>query len=424
MDTNVPRETFYFERGDSTGYVLMADSILQGDTSLVTNDEATRSLRTPGYPLFLAGIFSLTREPFVIVIMQILIALCTIPFIYSIGRRLTNGSVSFFATLAYILYPTIAFLNTQILAETLFMLFTTLSLWLLFVVTPTWSPRYLAAGAAAGVAILIRPSFMYVVPLLVAYIVISEHTLWRKLISGTIVAIATIAILAPWLNANQRDFGQTTLSTAGNFNILYVYIPQFLAQKSESEEGWLSIQQKFITQTREAGYEIGSHRASEYERQQIKAELSGKIVSYVIFHLERSILTFVSSGIKMVNNEFTELGKPIFSATPWLVQQVYTHGFSWELIKNNFLAFFDAALMALFAVLTPIGIAVAIWRRDKMIWGLLLILGMILVSVLLAGPNGNARYRMPIQPYIFLLAFSSIYIIYQQIKNRCSWFLK
>ena len=119
----------------------------------------------------------------------------------------------------------------------------------------------------------------------------------------------------------------------------------------------------------------------------------------------------------MVNNEFTELGYPLFSATPWLIQHIYTHGISWDVLKNNSLAMSDAAFGALATLLMPIAVTVAFIRKDPRRWTLLFIFGMILITALLAGPNGNARYRMPLQPYIFLLAFAAIAIVFHRVEK-------
>ncbi len=408
----------YYERGDSIGYVDMAKSILNNDESLLANDEMSRGLRTPGYPLFLAGAFSISENPYFIIFLQIIIALATIPLIYSIGLKLTNTKVAFVATLFYIIYPTTAFLNTQILSETLFMFFTSLSLWLLLTLRKYETLEYIAIGATAGIATLIRPSFLYIIPFIIAYILISKDNIWQRIIKAGIVAIAFFIILAPWIHANQRDFGNPALSTAGNFNILYYYIPQFLAKDIEAQHGWLTITEKLMNETKEAGYIIGSHNANEFESEQIKNQLEGKEIDYLTFHIKRSILTLVTSGVKMFNNELTEMGRPLFSATPWIIQHVYTYGISFDLIKNNLLAFTDAGLMALVTILMPICVIVGIWKRDPKIWGLLLIFSMIIITVLLAGPNGNARYRMPIQPYIFLLAISSAFIIFDFLKFK------
>ncbi len=407
----------YYERGDSAGYVDMAKSILNNDASLLANNEMSRGLRTPGYPIFLAGAFSISDSPYFIIVLQIIIAFATIPLIYSIGQKLTNTKVSFIATLCYIIYPTTAFLNTQILSETLFMFFTSLSLWLVLTLPKKETLEYIAIGTTAGIATLIRPSFLYIIPFIIAYTLISKDNIWQRIISAGIVSITFFMILAPWIHANARDYNHPSLSTAGTFNILYYYIPQFLAKDIEAQHGWLTITEKLMGETREAGYEIGSHKASTFESKQIQNELAGKKIAYLTFHLERSILTLVTSGIKMFNNELTELGRPFFSATPWLIQHIYSNGISLDLIKNNLLAFTDAGFMALVTILMPISVIVGIWRGDKQIWGLLLIFCMIIITVLLAGPNGNARYRMPIQPYIFLLSFSSLFILFQYIKN-------
>ena len=191
-----------------------------------------------------------------------------------------------------------------------------------------------------------------------------------------------------------------------------------MAQDKDAVGGWLSIQQEFIADTRKAGYEIGSHHASTYERERIQEELSGNTAAYAFFHIKRSVATFFSSGFKMVNNEFTELGRPLFSATPWLTQHIYTHGISWDVIRHNGLAMSDAAFGALTMLLMPLTVIMAFLRNSAQRWALLFIFSMILVTALLAGPNGNARYRMPLQPYIFLLAFAAIAIIYNRIKKH------
>lgn len=417
-DSGIPHTELAYERGDSMGYVAMADSINRGDSSLVLNDELTRGLRTPGYPIFLAALFSFTREPFVIIIAQIILAIVTVPFIYSIGRTLTSPRIAFWATVAFILYPTTAFLNTQILSETLFMFFSTLSVWLLLSIPKDTRLRYVAIGLATGVTILIRPIFMYMLPLFALYLLLHERTSWQKtLISCGTITIGAFLIVAPWLHANARDFGNPALSTAGNFNILYVYLPQFLAQREEAIEGWLPLAAQFMQETRATGHEPGSHRATAYESTKIHELLAEKYLSYSLFHIKRSILTLASSGLKMVNNEFSELGRPLFAATPWIVQYVYTHGISLDLIRNNAPTFGDALLSAGLAVLGPFGVLFYWMRRDPRFWGLMVLLGIIIVTALIAGPNGNARYRMPVQPYIFLLAFTAIATTWNRFRH-------
>jgi len=209
---------------DQGGYQLLARGIVA--TGAFTRypeapEFVAEALRTPGYPLFVAGVYAVAGDsPMAVVIVQAFVfaALCLVVFL--IGRELATERAAIVAAGATALYPMFPYFGALVLTE----------LWTTFVLTAgiycclaairtrrlAW---FIAAGLLVGWASLTRPGF-FLLPafLLVPAVVDAIRAPVRRqaLFGWLLCGLAFTAIMAPWFAYNYRHFGVITLSAAGD----------------------------------------------------------------------------------------------------------------------------------------------------------------------------------------------------------------
>ena len=178
------------------------------------------ALRTPGYPLFLAACQALFGERFLPVrLVQAVLGTLGVYLVYRLVDRAVPGrDAAIVAAGLAAVEPYGVGLGALILSEGLFLPLMLAGLWGLAVL---WrrgdepGPRHRAAvavgtGLVHGAAILVRPSWALIVPLLLAaWVVGAGRGRRREAIRGAaIVALATAAVMAPWWARNARVFGR------------------------------------------------------------------------------------------------------------------------------------------------------------------------------------------------------------------------
>ncbi len=182
------------------------------------------SLRTPGYPLFLAGcqlLFGVRVLP-IRLIQSALGAACVGLIALLVRRALPDrsahlGTIALIAAALVALDPFVVANSALILSEALFlplMLLAQCGLAILWESTARrpastvfWS---LLTGAASAAAILVRPSWsLYVPVMLFAWIVLSPRGARRAACGrALLVALAVAVVMSPWWVRNYRIHGR------------------------------------------------------------------------------------------------------------------------------------------------------------------------------------------------------------------------
>ncbi len=404
-----PIEHFVMTGGDSRGYVEMADSIHNNGSFEIDADPAVRGLRTPGYPLFLSGVFMFERSVDAIAYAQIFVAMLTVILIYCFGLTVFGKKIGLISSIVYIFYPMTPLMAFSGVSETLFVFFFFLLLCIIFVSKFVFWKRAILAGLVSGVLILIRPIFELIMPLFILYEVISLRSQKIILLKYLLLFITFVGLVVfPWMYLNWSRHGHATLSTAGSYNLLYVNTPRFLMNKTDGNK-WFSLQKEFMDNTVKLGYIPGSIEALPVEATAIKNKLNGNILSYAIFHVRWSITTLFSSGIKFVHNYVVETGHTYIEFSPFLVQHIVSSGLDFDFFKKNIVAFGESLVMLLLTLLLPVSLFLDYKNRNPMLLAQFLFVSLILAFAVLAGPFGDARYRFPVQALIFMISFSAIY---------------
>ncbi len=212
---------------DTAVYWQLAQTIRDGATYQVVdwNDIPHFALRTPGYPLLIAVCLALfgDRTLPVRLVQAVLGAFCVVlvhrlaRVVLGAGSHGARGSVDAPRTAAWLiaLHPYAVLGSVILLSEALFVPLMLLALVGLAVV---WEGRgsqggwgwlvAIATGAAAGAAVLTRPSWGLFPPLVLAAMVCANRFRGRSIGTAVLVVLGIVLVMAPWWVRNERVFGR------------------------------------------------------------------------------------------------------------------------------------------------------------------------------------------------------------------------
>ena len=177
------------------------------------------TIRTPMYPLFVAGIYRIAGESHTAVAagQAVLFALMTL-VVYAMTARLSTTRVALVAALFVALFPPIPYYGALVLTETLCTFFVTLGMWTAVRAIQDRRPLdYILTGVFIGLATLTQPRFaMFPIAIAgcVALVALRQRD-WRPVLPWGLTLVVFALVLAPWLAYNLIYVHRLTLSPAG-----------------------------------------------------------------------------------------------------------------------------------------------------------------------------------------------------------------
>jgi len=175
-------------------------------------------IRTPGYPLFVAGIYKLFGpSQIAVAIAQAALFVAIAVMVFAIARCCTTTKIALAASALTAAYPTLPYYGALVMTE----------LWTAFVLTAafvfafrarrTGARRdYVATGVLLGVAALSRPAFVL---LPFAIFGVGALLFWRdfrRIVQPWALVIGVfLLMLVPWLAFNYSVIGRVALAPAG-----------------------------------------------------------------------------------------------------------------------------------------------------------------------------------------------------------------
>lgn len=397
-------------RRDSDGYIQVAANLLAGHGFSQQNvpPYSPSAFRTPVFPMFIALLFVLFgKSNLIVAIAQVLITLLTVALTYWLGLKLLPENEAWIGALLYALSSGPATHSVFILTETLFALLLILVLSSVVLYRKDGQNRWLAsAGLFTGLAMLCRPVAM-LFPLVVFILIwLADPQNRQRAIKGMFVSLIICAIVvAPWIIRNFYQLGEPTLSTISSY-----YVLLYNAASINADQGGISqndarselqrLANEELARRGELGNEVGE--AKLYDEWGWRIILAHPL-RYAVIHLETDLNNFlpdvtdflelmgVTQGAKGTLSVLNQQGivaaiDHYFEGRIWLIGLV----FPW------------IALLGLIYLGCVFGVYVLIKRKDW--FGLALLLLPVLYYTLIPGPPSNPRFRVPVMPYLCLLA--------------------
>ena len=187
--------------------------------------------RTPGYPLFIAGVvLTLGEELRSLALAQHLLGVATVGATYFLGRLTFGRSAALLAGAMVALSGPLLIYERYVMSEALFSL--ALALALLAAVAAVRSAQqagsvlavvrspvvrlWLISGLALGAAVLTRPVAQVLIPLLGLGALVAGGRRWRLGVAGLVALLVGVAIFqGPWVVRNALVTGNASASTFG-----------------------------------------------------------------------------------------------------------------------------------------------------------------------------------------------------------------
>ncbi|MBI4180202.1 glycosyltransferase family 39 protein [bacterium] len=171
-----------------------------------------RSFRIPGYPFFLAAVYTVFGRSFTAVaVVQILFSALTCVLIYRIGRRWLGETAGCWAGIFSCVYYGLFHQPGYILSETLFTFLFCGSL-LLFISAGARRPALFLAAVTLALATLVRSTSMVFPGFICLWALIKEPSR-RGLQACLVILLGFLIPLTPWLVRNYRIHHQVLLNS-------------------------------------------------------------------------------------------------------------------------------------------------------------------------------------------------------------------
>jgi hypothetical protein len=364
---------------DSFTYLEPARSLIRGLG--FTNAGAIETLRTPGYPLLLAG-FGLRIVPMIVFQHLLNVALAVAIYVFVIHRLGDRFAAIAAAILFAIDTPTLHYAN-KILTETLF----TALLFVVFALV-VYARKLPLAGVLTGVLVLIRP-------VAIAYFAaVALCLLLRRIPLRTIAIYVALALVLPvgWSLRNLHHTGVFTISSIGGINILTYRAAGALAIEDDGDfEADLTDEAQGLQESADDEIQTRLHIP---DAEELPDAVRGKYYSEIGWRVLRehpraaAMLTLRGLLVNLFDSRWE--GLEIVSAFPT------------EVVHRSLDAY--TAALFVFAVLG----AAALWKRDRDAAAMILatIVYFLLIS---AGGEAESRFRVPVMPqYVIVAALGAL----------------
>ena len=401
------------EQPDSNGYISLANGLLQyGRLCHMDSPGVVHVARMPGYPLFLGAILWFFHGSLLAAVMiQIIIDSLSCLLIYYLGELIREGAGLLSGILACVNIGMITY-SQFILTDSLFLFFFIAQLILIFrfMGEPTWKLA-VPLGILMGLTVYVRSVTLYF-PLLILLFLFIYFTLGKRFsivkAAGRLLVVVVIflLVLSPWYMRNYGHYGKVQLMSQSGRHLLKYVLPYFwqYSKGIPFMDGMERAEKAFSEMVEREGIDIA--KIDPFRHSDLQVDLA---VDFIGQEPLSAILKAWAFGI--TKNLFS----PAIIDLSYLLNIERPHFFytkgntflerSWNFIKN---------MKGVFAVVVTGSLAVMFLTRSLQMWGLLhlirqrfwpasCLLLTIAYFLLVSGPVGYAKYRLPFEPLLIVL---------------------
>lgn len=398
-----------FLTGDARGYVELAENIREHGVFSVSSSQPfePESFRAPGYPAFLAVLFSLFGASLTALLVHAFIVSVAPIFLYLLIRPL-HERVAFWASIVFIFDPIRLFLASSFLSDALFtaLLLATLAI-TLSVREGNVLGQALITGLLLGVCILVRPIAIFLPLLVVLFFLVELKFSRHGFIAGFLVGVSALIVIAPWMYRNHTLFGSWNIASVGVANLMLYNAPEFL-EWQDDEKGRATLVAFQREQETLPRHEALSLARSDVFEDMFLSIIEDRKLEYAFFHIVKTIPFFLTDGLR----DIVRLLKVDIGSMPNLTTALMRGDISsvisyvWAGNLAVILLIVGSAFWAVCFLLFVAESIRALFVRDIQI---IFFSMFVLYFAFLTGPVSNARYREPIAGLIFALAISIVF---------------
>ena len=397
---------------DARSYHYLATSII--DTGTFEKFDSGFYLRTPGYPLFIAGVYLFAgQRPWVVLLLQIIIDSLIVLVIYGIVRELgMRRRTRLFAAGLYAVALIPAVCSVKLYSETLFTLLLMLSvLWFIRGLKREGTKWFAYCGLALGAATLVRPLALSFVIIYLAVLALSKTGIRMKAVGATTLFLAFFAVILPWQARNYGLFGRYALSNLAGTNLCMCNVA---LTRAYAEGITLADARAGLEETALAGVTDPFERSDIYCRIAIDYIRDNPVV-FAKYHLKGCVQTFVTTAR---GGLFDIMGRPVVDHDDMPLRAGFIPRIL-ERLENSkdeyFIAPVLAAGQAIVYAMALLGLYLMLCGKDR-IYAVLFILA-IAYFTFTPGVFSLCRFRIPVIPLLVITAACGISFSYDRIRS-------
>ena len=394
-----------FESSDSLEYHQLALNLVRDGTfsrSLSPPLEA-ETIRTPGYPLVLAGLYQVVGiRPGAVVAFQIGLSVATMLTAYRIASLLFGPRAGLLAAFLLALDPVSLYYSQVMLTETLFGAALTLSL--LWMVRGSRDPFFAypcGVGICLALATYTRPTGYYFGMLfpVVFFVATRKSQGWRRaLVSSALMWLLFAVPIGMWQIHNYFFTGTVEFSQAKNQYLLIAKAAAIVATRDGLS---LEEAQQRLAEQHAASLPPDFPRASQAHVLESQGKFAQAIVVAHPVLLIRTTLQGTAASLLGPSNLAHLFGADNVTLRKAFLEQDFV-GFP---LRDWVITLFSWTVGTLFLGVLYTGVVVLLKRRE--LWNVdiaLLVLTCAYVVLVSSGPEAYSRFRMPVMPIFCVLA--------------------
>lgn len=392
--------------GDANGYQILAKDIVNRQ-AYGEDSEFLSMIRTPGYPLYLAAIYTIFgTKVWLAILFQIIIDSFIVLLIINSGTLLLPNVNFNIAGLLWAVDPFAIIYSNQLLSDSLFVFFIVLGFY--FISRYFKQPEFkdlVIAGVSLSIAVLIRPVGLYLYFIFAIFLLIRTPVITRqKLVHISIFLIILLIFITPWIVRNKLIHDHYFYSISGAYNSLILYSAPVISIKED-----IPLKEAKIVLAEKIKNEYSSNDSYEYY-QNFQKEAKKIISSNKWFFVKSYIWGILDMYFSVERNSLARILNTDLSQHD-IIDTLQNEGFA-KTIKflsttiSGFILVVIISILFLFLseyLLTIIGSIILI--KNRYIFELILILIPIIYFSFIIGSAGLGRFKLSIIPfYLFLVA--------------------
>ncbi len=364
----------YGPNGDAVEYVTLAKNIMQDNGFSIAQHApfVPNDFRTPGYPFFLM-LFGGGNDIFWLpVLVQIVLSTVLVCMVWRLVRERISIRAASVAAAFAAFEPNMIYWPLQLISETVFTVLLFGCVWLLVKFVECRQPRILLGGIALlMIATYVRPvtlPLVYIAPFV--FFVVLKKQFRRARHYASLAILLVVFSLAPWYIRNGHVFGA------------YSFSPSFAARGSVGKYLTAYTRLRFGKDPAQLYPEIVAMSQSPLVPAQ-------HIIARTRETLLRDPLAYMQIGLTALPSFF--VGYVEFSLSATLDR-------SFEMPRSWYVG--AKMLYALLTVGAIVG-GILLWQKNKVL--VCVCTGAIMYFAILSGVGGYARFRYPVEPYLWTL---------------------
>lgn len=403
---------------DASGYHQLALSLLSNKTF-----DAFDAFRTPGYPLFVALLYSISDDSvWFVLLIQILLNIISVWLVYKTASIIFSHKIALFSAFLFAIDIHQALYAVTLLTDTLFVFLFLASVYYLCknIKENNFSSICLSA-LFLGIATLVRPiSFLFPFVAVFFILVLCNLKLKMKLVYSFVFSIIFIVTISPWLLHNYSKYGEAKLSSISGSNLLFYNVGYTEVYKSgkpieqvNSGLNDIAIKQGIDTTDRNSfkNSKIYSNIATQY--------IKDNFILYCKVHFMGIVNMYAGLGTQHITSIFHLKSKPLNVGQfggPGIFTRIIDF-FRSKTVGEIFIAFGVGFYLLINYLFTFYAIFLLIRKNEKFLFLFILI---ILYFSALTGVVGLVRYRIPFMPFINILCAVGLFHFYDKIIAKIS----